>query len=734
MVQVAEKLPSARPVPVSADRRIFVQLLAALGLGILVGLFFGESAAPLRIVGDGMIKLLQVTVLPYLLGSILAGLGRRTSADARRLAIRGGVVLAAFWAMSLLVVAATSLAYPSRPNGDVFFSADTPAASALDLVSLYIPSNLFNSLANNVLPAVVLFGLLAGAALGTMEGSRKTALLEVVEAFNDAMTRVARFLIRLTPIGVFAIAATTAGTIRAEQLVRMQLWFVVYIGSACIVSFWVLPGLVAIVTPIPYRVFVTRLRNALLTAFAAGDLFIVLPIITEEGKQLLKEYGVPAADADASLGVVIPLLFNFPHTGKILSLGFLPFAAWFSGTALSFGQWGTLTSAGVLSMFGSLSGAIPFLLDRLRLPADLFGLFTMSSVLNSRFGALVAAMHIAAVSIVIAVALTRGLRLHLNRLAGFAVISVAIVALFVGVTRAVFAFVLPSAPAGVASLDGFRMRPPYTSAVLKGAAEVPPIGPIAGRRLSEILERRVLRVGYLPDSVPYTFFNASGDLIGYDVEMASILARDLNTSLELVEITRDEAAKMLAAGVCDVIMSGFTVSVTRAERMTLSRPYQQERLGFLVADYDRGRFASLEAIQDQPLTIGMLALDDFAALIRQRLIVARFVRYPTIEALVAAVPGAVNAAVLPYNRAVYFSRINPGLSAVLPEEKTSSIMLAYAMPSGEPELHNVIDAWIEVKRGQGAFDSAYAYWVRGEGLRPRQPRWSIARDVLGWNR
>src|SRR3954469_10329546 len=98
----------------STERRVFVQLLWAVALGILAGLFFGESVAPLRIVGDGFIKLLQVTVLPYLLGSILAGLGRRSAADTRRLAVRGGVVLAAFWAAALLLVAATSLAYPAR--------------------------------------------------------------------------------------------------------------------------------------------------------------------------------------------------------------------------------------------------------------------------------------------------------------------------------------------------------------------------------------------------------------------------------------------------------------------------------------------------------------------------------------------------------------------------------------------------------------------------------------------
>src|SRR5437762_5976498 len=135
------------------EQRVFAQLLWAVGFGILIGLFFGESVAPLRIVGDGFIKLLQVTVLPYLLGSILSGLGRRTPADAKRLAIRGGAVLVAFWVMALAIVAATSLAYPSRQNPDSFFSPDALASAPIDWLTLYIPSNLFNSLSNNVLPA-----------------------------------------------------------------------------------------------------------------------------------------------------------------------------------------------------------------------------------------------------------------------------------------------------------------------------------------------------------------------------------------------------------------------------------------------------------------------------------------------------------------------------------------------------------------------------------------------------
>lgn len=734
MIKLAARVSTNLAASRSGDQRVFKQLLWGGAAGVIVGLFLGESVAPLGIIGDGFVKLLQVTVLPYLLGSILAGLGRRSPADATRLAVRGGLVLAAFWGMGLLLIAATSLAYPARQSLDTFFSPDTSSTSPIDWLSLYIPSNLFSSLANNVLPAVVLFGLLTGSALGSMEGSHKASLLGTVEAFNEAMSRIARVLVRITPLGVFALAATAAGLMRPEQLMRLQLWVIVYVCTACIASFWVIPGLLALLTPISYREFLRRMRTALLTAFAAGDLFIVLPLITEEGKALLKEHGVSSDDADSAMGVVVPLLFNFPHTGKILSLGFLPFAAWFSGSSLSFGQWGTLASAGVMTLFGSINGAIPFLLDLLRLPADLFGLFTMSSLLNSRFGALTAAVHTAALALVIAVTLTRGFQFQWKRLLWFGAMSVAIVSVFIGGTRTIAGILLPKATTGMASLEGFRMRPPYTPAILSGPARTPPVPPNRGQRLADITHRQVLRVGYLPDSVPYAFLNAEGELIGYDIEMANMFARDLNVSLEFVETTREHVADDLASGACDIIMSGFVMSVNRARGMELSRPYEQERMGFLVPDYQRSRFAAMTPLQDTPLILGVQAIDDIAPTIRQRLIAANFVRFRSIEALVAAVPREVEGAVLPIDRAFYFSRTNPELSAVLPEEMTSSIMLTYAVPSGEFEFQNLVNAWIDVKIGQHVFESARAYWVRGEGLRPQRPRWSIARNVLGWSR
>ena len=60
----------------------FQRVVLGLGLGVLVGLFVGEPAGALSLVGDGYVRLLQMTVLPYVLVSLTAGLGSLVPAAA----------------------------------------------------------------------------------------------------------------------------------------------------------------------------------------------------------------------------------------------------------------------------------------------------------------------------------------------------------------------------------------------------------------------------------------------------------------------------------------------------------------------------------------------------------------------------------------------------------------------------------------------------------------------------
>ncbi len=75
----------------------------------------------------------------------------------------------------------------------------------------------------------------------------------MLQVARDAISAATRFVTRLTPYGLFAIAANAAGTLGLEQLSRLQIYLVAYVAVALLVSLWVLPGLVAALTPIRAR-------------------------------------------------------------------------------------------------------------------------------------------------------------------------------------------------------------------------------------------------------------------------------------------------------------------------------------------------------------------------------------------------------------------------------------------------------------------------------------------------
>ena len=127
-------------------------VLIGFGLGIACGLFFGEMAAVFEPIGRAYIRLLQMAVIPYIMVSLVAGLGRLTPSQASRIAVWGGAVLLIILASGMVIVLAAPLAYPDWEAASYFSSSLLSTAESVDFVSLYISANPFNSLANTVVP------------------------------------------------------------------------------------------------------------------------------------------------------------------------------------------------------------------------------------------------------------------------------------------------------------------------------------------------------------------------------------------------------------------------------------------------------------------------------------------------------------------------------------------------------------------------------------------------------
>lgn len=226
------------------------QVLVAFVLGIAAGVFFGEMTSWLKIVGDIFIKLLQITVIPYISLSLIIGLGQLSIKEIKKLAVTGGSILLLTWAVVITLVVFAPLSFPNWPTASFFSTSLVEEGTSPDFLKLFIPSNPFYAYSNAIVPAFVVFSILIGVALVGVKNN--TSLLKPLIAASDALIKVTSMVSKLAPIGVFALIAYTIGTISIEDLTRLQVFIVVYVLLALILGLWLLPAAITCLTPFRY--------------------------------------------------------------------------------------------------------------------------------------------------------------------------------------------------------------------------------------------------------------------------------------------------------------------------------------------------------------------------------------------------------------------------------------------------------------------------------------------------
>ena len=695
------------------------RIVAGLGLGAAVGWLLGARAVPFRLVADAFVRLLEMTVLPYLTVSLIAGIGGLDSRRARSLFLRGGAITLVLWGLGLGLVLLMPLAFPEIQSASFFSTTLVEDRPRIDLVSLYVPSNPFYSLANSVVPAVVVFSVVLGIAL--MGAPGKERLLEPLRVLEGTLARANRFLIRLTPIGVFAIAAHFVGTVDLAQLARLRVYLVAYAVLALFLALYLLPALVACLTPIPAGRVLRSLKDVLITGFMTGDLFVVLPTLIDRCKELLSEAAV-TDEKDAALPeVIVAAFYNFPHAAKLLSLSFVLFAAWYSETALRLADYPLLVLAGVVSLFGSVNGAIPFLLDVARVPMDTFQLFLATSVLASRFGTLAAAMHMAVLALVGTYALSGRLRLSPVRIARALVLATGLAGLTVlGLGVALRMMGAGRYEGDRLALEMGPLRPPAEPAVIlrEVPAPLPPPSP-GSSVLAAVRERGKVRVGYVEGQQPYSFFNARGELVGFDVEMAYTLAGDLGVALELAPVPRERLAFALEDGTYDLVMGGVFMVTRRVGQLDFSPPYLDETLAFVVPDHRRAEFSSSEWVRAQKgLRVAAPDLPYFLTVLRREFPGLQIVPVPLrdIQGFMSASTATVDALCLTAERGSFLTLLYPAFSVAVPHPLEIRLPLAYPVGRHDLEMTRYLATWIDLKKKDGTIQALYEHWILGRDV------------------
>ncbi|MTH98119.1 cation:dicarboxylase symporter family transporter [Roseibium sp. RKSG952] len=206
---------------------LFVIIGGALGL--LIGSYSPGTAQILKPFGAIYVRLMEVVVLPYLVSSLILGLGRLSPAEALTLFRKSWPVYLLLWgtAFVCLGIAAATVPLVSKSTL-VDFSPQLPSATgdAEALIELLVPDNLFQALSQDYIPSVVLMGVIFGIAI--QHTTKPTTLLDVMATIRNACIRVWGWIVLLAPIGVCALFAQTVASFSLSGLAPFMLYVAVF--------------------------------------------------------------------------------------------------------------------------------------------------------------------------------------------------------------------------------------------------------------------------------------------------------------------------------------------------------------------------------------------------------------------------------------------------------------------------------------------------------------------------
>jgi len=709
--------------------------------GVLLGLLFGEEVGWLSIPGDIFIGLLQMTVLPYIMFSLIVNIGRLSMETGKKIIKYGLIFLFLLISLGIFYLMILPLAFPEWGSGSFYSSDFVQQSEPFDFVKLYVPANPFESLSNNIVPAVVLFSIFIG--LGVMKLPNKEALLKPLDVLTDGLNQVNKMIVKITPIGVFSIAAGVVSKLSWSDLSRLQGYLLIYLLAVILVTFLVLPYVIAIFTPYSTKTIFKITRSTLITIFATGKIIVVFPQLIENIKEILASQENVTKQMQDEVDIIMPLAYPFPNLGTFLIFIFVPFAAWYTGEALEFTEYPIFISSTLLSSFVAPITGLPFSLDLLTIPKETFQLFVVSTVLTDRIRVVLGAFHLITLTLLTLAAGAGFLRFKKRKFVqALIVISITSFISIFGMNK-LLKKSMQNIPTNEEIINRFNLISPQQDYMVLEKSKRNPDRKWRGENtLSRIKRRNKIRIGYYKNSLPFAFINSDSLLVGYGINLAHQLASDLEVSIEFTPIAHGKLIEEMKNDYFDIVMSDIFLSSNYAEEIELSKPYLNVSLAlltkkdnmiftdfattskldtFTISYFERAEIAK-EFLSYFPKG-GSYPLESYDEIFDRKF------RPPSKIDSIQLDSIKIDAHLTSAERAAALTVFHPGYKVVNPLPYHLSNALVF--PIAQDEVwRRYINNWIDFRTKDGTFNRIYDQWILGKEYKKQQDKWSVFENII----
>ncbi|PCK88601.1 C4-dicarboxylate transporter DctA [Rhizobium sophoriradicis] len=335
---------------------LYVQVLAAIAAGILLGHFYPELGTQLKPLGDAFIKLVKMVIAPVIFLTVATGIaGMSDLKKVGRVAGKAMLYFLTFSTLALVIgMVVANVVQPGAgmnidpasldPAAVATFTTKAHEQSIVGFLTNIIPTTIVGAFADGDILQVLFFSVLFGIALA-MVGEKGEPVINILNALTAPIFKLVAILMKAAPIGAFGAMAFTIGKYGIGSIANLAMLIgTFYITSLLFVL--VVLGAVARYNGFSILALLRYIKEELLLVLGTSSSEAALPGLMNKMEK--------AGCKRSVVGLVIPTgySFNLDGTNIYMTLAAL-FIAQATGIQLSWGDQILLLLVAMLSSKGA---------------------------------------------------------------------------------------------------------------------------------------------------------------------------------------------------------------------------------------------------------------------------------------------------------------------------------------------------------------------------------------------
>ena len=233
-----------------------------------------------------------------------------------------------------------------------------------------------------------------------------------------------------------------------------------------------------------------------------------------------------------------------------------------------------------------------------------------------------------------------------------------------------------------------------------------------GNHLDEIKQRGVLRVG-MSTFVPWAMNDKEGNLVGFEIDVAAELAKDMGVKIEFVPTKWSGIIPALLTGKFDVIIGGMGITEERLKKVDFSDPYDHSGMSIVASRIKAPKLKSLSDFDNSNIIIAVRLGTTAAEAAKKYFPKAQLKQFDdeaqaVQELLTDRAHAVVASSPLPEFQAIKYSD-----RFYLPFDDTfANEPIGFAFRKGDDSLKKYCNEWIKKKYSDGFLKNRKYYWFR----------------------